>query len=34
MDLSEEHPPKTPDPIFVSESGSVIDVSEEHPLKA
>jgi hypothetical protein len=31
MDLSEEHPEKTPDPIVVSESGSVIEVSEEQP---
>jgi hypothetical protein len=30
MDVSEEHPGKSAFPIVVSESGSVMDVSEEH----
>jgi hypothetical protein len=34
MDVIEEHSRKAQYPIAVNESGSVMDVSEEHPLKA
>ena len=34
MDVSEVHSAKDASPIVVSESGSVMDVSEEHLAKA